>query len=51
VQLSLLVAHLVSGYDEAIVEQAVSIPERYPALTLVNKGKHSDKIQLYLIEK
>jgi nitroreductase len=46
-----LVAHPVAGYDEATVKQALGIPENYQVITLVNVGKHSDKIHPYLTEK
>jgi nitroreductase len=46
-----LVAHPVSGYDEVIVKQAVGVPDGYQAITLVNVGKHSDRIHPYLTEK
>ena len=46
-----LVAHPVAGYDEAAVKQILSIPENYQIITLVNVGKHSDKIHPYLTEK
>lgn len=46
-----LVAHPVAGYDEATVKQALGIPENYQVITIVNVGKHSDKIHPYLTEK
>jgi nitroreductase len=46
-----LVAHPVSGYDEAAVRQALDIPENYQIITLVNIGKHSASIHPYLTEK
>jgi len=45
-----LVAHPVAGYDEAAVKQALGIPENYRVITLVNVGRHSDKIHPYLTE-
>jgi len=46
-----LVAHPVSGYDETIVKQALDITDGYQLITLVNVGKHSDKIHPFLTEK
>lgn len=46
-----LVAHPVAGYDEAAVKQALGVPENYQIITLVNVGRHSDKIHSYLTEK
>jgi len=46
-----LVAHPVAGYDEAAVKQALNIPDEYQMITLVNVGKHSDKIHPCLTEK
>jgi nitroreductase len=46
-----LVAHPVAGYDEVAVKQALGVPEEYKIITLVNVGKHSDRIHPYLTEK
>ena len=46
-----LVAHPVAGYDDAAVKQALGIPEEYQLITLVNVGRHSDRIHPYLTEK
>lgn len=45
-----LVAHPVAGFDEAAIMQALSIPENYQVITLVNVGKHSTSIHPYLTE-
>ena len=46
-----LVAHPIGGYDEEAVKQALGIPAGYQLITLVNVGKHSNKIHPYLTEK
>lgn len=46
-----LVAHPIGGYDEDAVKQALGIPAGYQLITLVNVGKHSNKIHPYLTEK
>lgn len=45
-----LVAHPVAGYNEESVKQTLGIPENYQIITLVNVGRHSDKIHPYLSE-
>jgi len=46
-----LVAHPIGGYDEEAVKQALGIPAGYQLITLVNVGKHSNKIHPYLTGK
>jgi len=46
-----LVAHPIGGYDEDAVKAALGIPAGYQLITLVNVGRHSDKIHPYLTEK
>lgn len=46
-----LVAHPIAGYDEQKVKELLSVPEDMTVITLVNVGKHSDKISPVLSEK
>lgn len=46
-----LVAHPIAGYDEQKVKELLSVPEDMTVITLVNIGKHSDKISPVLSEK
>ena len=46
-----LVAHPIAGYDEQKVKELLSVPENMTVITLVNVGKHSDKISPVLSEK
>lgn len=46
-----LIAHPIAGYDEQKVKELLSIPENMTVITLVNIGKHSDKISPVLSEK
>jgi nitroreductase len=46
-----LVAHPVAGYDEEGVKTLLRIPQEYQVITLINIGKHSDKINPYLTDK
>lgn len=46
-----LVAHPIAGYDEQKVKELLSIPGNMTVITLVNVGKHSDKISTVLSEK
>ncbi len=46
-----LVAHPIAGYDEQKVKELLYIPENMTVITLVNVGKHSDKINPVLNEK
>jgi nitroreductase len=46
-----LVAHPIGGYDEEAVKKALRIPAGYQLITLVNVGRHSNKIHPYLTEK
>ncbi|MFA5104121.1 MAG: nitroreductase family protein [Candidatus Margulisiibacteriota bacterium] len=46
-----LVAHPIAGYDEQKVKELLAIPESMTVITLVNVGKHSDKISPVLSEK
>ena len=43
-----LVAHPVAGYDEEKIKQTFEIPEEYQIITLINIGKHSEKIHPFL---
>jgi nitroreductase len=45
-----LIAHPVAGYNEEVVKQILGLPENYQIITLVNVGRHSDKIHPYLTE-
>lgn len=46
-----LVAHPIAGYDEQKVKQILSVPDNMTVITLVNVGKHSDRISPVLSEK
>lgn len=46
-----LVAHAISGYDEAKVREILKIPEEFTVITLVNVGKKSEKPNPLLSEK
>ncbi len=46
-----LVAHPIAGYKESMVKEILGIPEDMTVITLVNIGKHSDKINPVLSEK
>jgi nitroreductase len=46
-----LVAHPIAGFDEFKVKKILGIPEEFQAITLVNIGRHSEKIHPYLSEK
>jgi nitroreductase len=45
-----LVAHPIAGYSPKKVREVLGIPEEYNVITLVNVGKHSDKIPDYFAE-
>ncbi|MFC2162196.1 nitroreductase family protein [Candidatus Altiarchaeota archaeon] len=45
-----LVAHPIAGYDPEKVRDVLGIPEEYQIITLINAGKHSEKIPDYLSE-
>lgn len=46
-----LVAHPIAGYKESMVKEILGIPEDMTVITLVNIGKHSDKINPVLSEQ
>ena len=46
-----LVAHPIAGYNEQKVKEILGIPEDMTVITLVNVGKHSDKINPVLSDK
>jgi len=46
-----LVAHPIAGYNEPKVKEILGIPEAMTVITLVNIGKHSDKINPILSEQ
>jgi nitroreductase len=46
-----LVAHPIAGFSPRKVKETLGIPEEYQVITLVNVGKHSDKVHPYLSEK
>ncbi|MCP8305055.1 MAG: nitroreductase family protein, partial [archaeon] len=46
-----LVAHPIAGYNETMVKEILSIPEKYQVITLVNIGKHSETVHPFLSEK
>ena len=46
-----LVAHPIAGYSPETVREVLGIPDDYNVITLVNVGKHSDKISPILSEK
>jgi len=45
-----LVAHPIAGYNPGKVREVLGIPEELEVITLVNVGKHSDKISPLLSE-
>jgi len=46
-----LVAHPIAGYDPVKVKEVLGIPEDMNVITLVNVGRHSDKMNAILTEK
>jgi nitroreductase len=46
-----LVAHPIAGYNEEKVKEILKIPQTMTVITLINIGKHSDKINPVLSAK
>jgi nitroreductase len=46
-----LVAHAIAGFDEQKVKEVLNIPEEMTVITLVNVGRHSEKMSSLMSEK